>query len=372
MSSRLLRTRSLAAGVLAIAAPAAITLAAVIPSGSALASGAHNEFVQTNLISNRTDQGAQLVDSHLQNPWGLAMSPTSPLWVANNGTSTATLYRISTGGTSVQPGPFTVTVADDPTGQVFNPTSDFVVTTKAGSGPGLFIFSSEAGQIIAWNPVADPVVSGASTATEEFSSPTAVYKGLAIASTKHGNFLYATNFHDGTVDVFDTHFHHVFLPGHFRDRFLPRGYAPFGIREINGLLYVTYALQDAARHDDVPGQGHGFIDVFTNQGFLLERLVSRGALNSPWGLEVAPQGFGPFGGRLLVGNFGDGLIHAYGRFTGIPLGALRDKHHHPIQIDDLWALTFGTTATGGTGTLLFSAGINDEQDGLVGAINPAP
>jgi uncharacterized protein (TIGR03118 family) len=219
-------------------------------------------FVQTNLISNRSDQGAQVADPNLKNPWGLAMTPASPLWVANNNSGTATLYRINTGGTSVQKVPLTVTLpggrvstgdGPSPTGQVFKPTSDFVVTTPAGSGPGLFIFSSEAGQISAWNPAADPVVGGASTATVVFSSPTAVYKGLAFASDLGHNFLYATNFHDGTVDVFDTQFHHVFLTEDFQDPSLPPGYAPFGIREIDGVLFVTYALQNAQKHDDVAG-----------------------------------------------------------------------------------------------------------------------
>jgi uncharacterized protein (TIGR03118 family) len=347
-----------------------------VPTGSALASGAENEFHQTNLISDLSNQGAQVVDPNLVNSWGLALSPTSPLWVADNGTSVATVYSINAGGTTAAKVPLTVTLpgtgGSAPTGQVFNPTNGFVVTTAAGSGPAPFIFSSESGQITAWNPAADPVASGASTATVEFTSPTAVYKGLAIASTKHGTFLYASNFHDGTVDVFNSQFHHVFLRGHFRDPFLPKGYAPFGIREINGLIYVTYALQNAEKHDDVAGPGHGFIDVYTNDGFRVERLVSGGALNSPWGLSAAPSGFGPFGGTLLVGNFGDGRIHSYGLFSGRPHGALLDEHRQPIQINGLWALQFGTAATGGTGTLLFSAGLNDEADGLVGSINPAP
>jgi uncharacterized protein (TIGR03118 family) len=174
------------------------------------------------------------------------------------------------------------------------------------------------------------------------------------------------------VDVFSSHFKRVRLFGAFRDGALPPGYAPFGIQEINGFLYVSYALQNAEKHDDVAGPGHGFIDIFTNEGILVKRLVSRGDLNSPWGLALAPAGFGPFGGDLLVGNFGDGLIHAYEPFSGKPDGALLNEKHQPIQIDDLWGLHFGTASTGGTGTLLFSAGINDEQDGLVGSINPVP
>ena len=380
MSSRFFRPRSFAVGVLAVAIPAAVAATAV-PGASALAFGAANEFHQTNLISDRGDQGAQVVDPNLQNSWGLALGPKTPLWVADNNAGVATVYSINVGGTQAAKVPLTVTLpggrastgdGSSPTGQVFNPTSGFVVTSKAGSGPGLFIFSAEAGQISAWSPVADPVVAGASTAQVEFSSPTAVYKGLAIASTRHGTLLYASNFHDGTVDVFNSKFQLVHLRGDFTDRRLPRGYAPFGIQEIDGFIYVTYALQNAAKHDDVAGPGHGFIDIYTTSGFLVERLVSRGDLNSPWGLAMAPDGFGPFGDDLLVGNFGDGLIHAYGLFSGRPHGALLDEQRQPIQIDDLWALHFGTAATGGTGTLLFSAGINDEKDGLVGSINPVP
>jgi uncharacterized protein (TIGR03118 family) len=381
MSSRFFRPRSFTVGLLAVAVPTAVAVATAVPGASAMTFGAENEFHQTNLISDRGDQGAQVVDPNLKNAWGLALSPTSPLWVADNNAGVATLYSINVGGTTAAKVPLTVTLpggrastgdGSSPTGQVFNPTSGFVVTSKAGSGPGLFIFSAEAGQISAWNPVADPITAGASTAQVEFSSPTAVYKGLTIASTRHGTFLYASNFHDGTVDVFNSRFHLVHLRGDFRDRRLPAGYAPFGIQAIGGFIYVTYALQNAAKHDDVAGPGHGFIDIYTTSGFLVERLVSGGDLNSPWGLALAPDRFGAFGDRLLVGNFGDGLIHAYGLFSGRPHGALLDEHRQPIQIDDLWALHFGTAATGGTGTLLFSAGINDEKDGLVGSINAVP
>jgi uncharacterized protein (TIGR03118 family) len=372
MPSRLPRFRTFAVGVLAVAIPAALAVAPAA-SASARSHGPQNEFRQTNLVSDISG-AAQLIDPNLKNAWGLALGPTTPLWVADNGTSVSTLYSIAPGGGAAQQVPLTVTLPpmdSNPTGQVFNPTSGFVVKTKAGSGPGLFIFSSEGGQIIAWNPAADPVMGGASTATVEYSSPIgAVYKGLTLASTRFGAFLYATDFHNGRVTVFDSRFHPVHLPGSFRDRHLPRGYAPFGIRAINGLIYVTYAKQDADRHDDVAGPGHGFIDVFTASGFLVERLVSRGDLNSPWGLTVAPRGFGPFGGKLLVGNFGDGRIHAYSLFSGRPDGTLRGRHHQAITIHGLWALQFGTATTGGTGTLLFSAGPNDEADGLVGALNP--
>lgn len=375
MSSRLPRLRSLATAALAVTVPAALAVATVAPAASARTHRPENEFRQTNLISDLSTVGAQVVDPNLKNPWGLAFGPTTPLWVADNGTSIAGVYPVSPVGPTAQPSRLDVTLppADSaPTGQVFNPTSGFVLKSKAGMGPALFIFSSESGHIIAWSPVADPAVNGKATAQVTFSSRIgAVFKGLTMASTRFGTFLYATDFHNGRVDVFNSRFHLVHLPGAFRDRHLPKGYAPFGIRAIDGFIYVTYAKQDADRHDDVPGLGHGFIDVFTTSGFLVERLVSRGALDSPWGLEVAPKGFGPFGGKLLVGNFGNGRIHAYGLFSGRPAGALLTRQHKPVTIDGLWALQFGTATTGGTGTLLFSAGLNDEADGLVGALNPA-
>ena len=374
MSARLPRLRSFTTAMLAVAIPAALAVAVAAPAASARTHGPDNRFSQTNLVSDLSTVGAQIVDPNLKNPWGLAFGPTTPLWVADNGTSVATLYGVSPGGATATQVPLVVTLPpmdSSPTGQVFNPTSGFMIKSKAGKAPALFIFSSEGGQIIAWSPVADPPVNGKSTAQVKFSSRSAVFKGLTIASTRFGTFLYATDFHNGRVDVFNSRFHLVHTLGAFRDRHLPRGYAPFGIRAINGLIYVTYAKQDADRHDDVAGRGHGFIDVFTPSGFMLERLVSRGALNSPWGLEVAPQGFGPFGGKLLVGNFGNGRIHAYSLFSGRFDGTLRTQQHKPITIDGLWALQVGTATTGGTGTVLFSAGLNAEADGLVGAINPA-
>jgi uncharacterized protein (TIGR03118 family) len=356
-----------------------MAVAAAVPSQAAPAAVAGNAFTQTNLISDLSSQGAPVVDPSLKNPWGIAFSVVSPLWVADNKSGVATVYTIDPGGATAEKSGLTVPVPGgraatsdgaSPTGQVFNTTSGFTVTTPAGSGPGLFIFSSESGQISAWNPIADPLVSG-TPATLEYSSPTAVYKGLTIATNDEGTFLYASNFHDGTVDVFDSSFHLVHLDGSFTDPRMPSGYAPFGIQNINGLIYVTYALQDAAKHNDVAGHGHGFIDVYTSNGFLIERLVSRGDLDSPWGLAVAPSGFGPFGGALLVGNVGDGLVHAYGLFSGRPGGALLNAQHRPLQIDGLRALKFGTATTGGNGTLLFSAGLNHGADGLVGAIKPA-
>ena len=369
----------LATGALfaAVAVPAGI-----LSSGSAHATeSAENEFAQTNLISNRTDQGALFTDANLQNPWGLALSPTSPLWVADNNAGVATVYKIGVGGTTASKLNLTVNIpggrdstgdGPSPTGQVFNPTTGFVLTSKAGTGPAFFIFDSEAGQISAWGPAADPVSAGTATGQVVATTPTAVYKGLALATGDNGTLLYASNFHDGTVDVFDSSFNPVKTAGGFADPTIPSGYAPFGIQDIHNLIYVTYALQNSLMHDDVAGQGHGFIDVYTPDGFLVKRLASRGSLNSPWGVSVAPDGFGPFSGKLLVGNFGDGRINVFDPFSGHFFGQLEDRRGQPISIDDLWGLKVGTASTGGTHTLLFSAGINDEKDGLVGSINPTP
>lgn len=362
---------ALAASGVVLAATAA---AAVPASADSSSHQSGDRFKQTNLVSDRSDVGAVIVDPDLQNAWGLAMSATSPIWVSDNASGVSTLYSITPGGTSATKNALTVTVpggrastgdGSSPTGQVFNGGAGFVVTSAAGSGPARFIFDSESGQITGWNPTA-----GATVAQLVFSSPTAVYKGLTIATGDAGTLLYATNFHDGTVDVFDSNWHAVQTAGGFVDKSIPAGYAPFGIQDLNGLIYVSYAKQDANKHDDVAGSGHGFVDVFTTNGFRVERLVSRGELDSPWGLTIAPSGFGHFGGDLLVGNFGNGRVNAYDPFSGRFVGTLRGQYGQPISIDGLWALTFGTATTGGTGTLLFSAGINDEQHGLLGAINP--
>ncbi|HEX4701015.1 MAG TPA: TIGR03118 family protein [Pseudonocardiaceae bacterium] len=354
-----------AASAGAVATPAAHPT--WIPAGS--------EFHQTNLVADQASAGAVITDPTMLNPWGLTFSATSPLWVSDNNSGLATIYSIPAGGTTITKAGLVVTVqggrastndGSSPTGQVFNPSTGFVVTGPAGSGPAAFIFDSESGQIQAWTPKADPA-----NAIVEVSSPTAVYKGLAIAATDQGTFLYAANFNAGTVDVYNSSFQLTHLVGSFSDPRIPHDYAPFGIQEINGLIYVTYAQQDAAKHDDVAGPGKGFVDIYTTNGLLLKRLASRGALNAPWGIAQAPASFGRFGGDLLVGNFGNGWINAYEQFSGEPAGPLLDQKGSPIAIDGLWALQFGTASTGGTGTLLFSSGPNAQADGLIGSLNPA-
>jgi uncharacterized protein (TIGR03118 family) len=372
---------ALGTGIGVVAAAAALT-AFALPAGAAPAAPARNvsgfEFTQTNLVSN-VPGDAQVTDPNLQNAWGLAATSTSPLWVSDNNNGLAGVYTIAPGGLSASIAPLLVTVpggrasTDDgssPDGQVANTTSGFVVTTPAGSGPAAFIFDSESGQVQAWNPTADPITNGLSTATLEFSSPTAVFKGLAMATTDDGTFLYLANFNAGTVDVFNSDFQQVQLTGSFTDPRQPRNFAPFGIQEINGLLYVTYAEQDAAKHDDVAGLGKGFVDIFTTDGLFVKRLATGGVLDAPWGLAQAPSGFGNFAGDLLVGNFGNGTINAFNPISGRFEGQMLNASGKPLTIDGLWALRFGTATEGGTGTLLFSAGPDNQTNGLLGSLNP--
>src|SRR5438874_4550987 len=327
--------------------------------------GASQFYQQHNLVSDGAVP-ADFVDPALVNAWGLVASGTSPWWVADNGTDLSTLYNGNTGAKV----PLTVSVPGAPTGIVFNGGAGFVITNGAARGPARFIFAGEDGTISGWNPGVAP--RSAVTAVDNSASG-AVYKGLAIASTAAGDRLYATNFHAGTVDVFDASFHPVL--GGFTDAALPPGYAPFGIRHLGSTIYVTYALQDADKHDDVAGVGHGFVNAFDTEGNLLRRVASTGRLNSPCGLAVAPADFGTFSGDLLVGNFGDGHINAFdpGHFRGDgelrPRGQLHAADGPPITIDGLWAIAFGNGAAAGpTNALFFTAGPFGEAHGLFGKL----
>jgi uncharacterized protein (TIGR03118 family) len=265
-----------------------------------------------------------------------------------------------------------------PTGQVFNTdATGFVVHDAAGnSAPARFLFDTESGSIDGWNPAvgAPPGSTTPSTVTEVAvpNGVNAVYKGLATAQASDGHtYLYAANFRSGRVEVYDDSFTPVELPGGlFVDFGMPASYAPFNVQELGGRLYVSYAKRDAGLEDDVAGRGHGFVDVFTTDGAFVKRLVTRGVLNSPWGLALAPAGFGHFGGDLLVGNFGNGRINAFNPTTGAFEGQLRGRHGHPLVIDGLWALRFGNGNAAKTGELLFSAGPDDESHGLLGKLVP--
>jgi uncharacterized protein (TIGR03118 family) len=320
----------------------------------------------TNLVSDERGQ-AQNRDRDLVNAWGLVAGPTTPWWVADNGTNLSTLYD----GEGTKLG-LVVRVGGAPTGIVFNGGSNFVVSRGADSGPSVFMFATESGVIRGWNPnVHPPAPSTRSFVVVNRSGMGAIYKGLAIASTSHGDRLYATDFHNARVDVFDGDFHQVRNSGAFTDPHLPAGYAPFGIQTIGDHVFVTYAKQDADAEDDVAGPGFGFVDMYDTSGDLQARVASRGPLNAPWGLALAPGDFGRFSGDLLVGNFGNGKINAF-RLTASGAqfrGKLEDQNGRTIAIDGLWALQFGNgDVAGPKDTLFFTAGPADETHGLFGKI----
>ena len=317
---------------------------------------------QTNLIADGAEPAA-VIDPNLVNAWGLVAGPTTPWWIADNGTGRSTLYNVSTGTIpSIGTVPGAGGQQGTPTGIVFNGGTGFVLS--GGSTPARFIFASEDGTISGFRGGTVTILA------VDNSASGAVYKGLAIDSPTAGTLLYATNFRTGTVDVFDSHFNPVHLPGAFTDPALPGGYAPFGIQNVDGTLYVTYAKQDDQKHDDVSGAGNGFVDVFNTNGSLIRRFASRGPLNSPWGLVRTPAGFGSLGNTILVGNFGDGHIHAFDPASGIFVGQLTDGNT-PITIDGLWALSFGNGGNAGdVNTLFFTAGPNDEMHGLFGMLQP--
>jgi len=327
-------------------------------------------YAQTNLVSDLPGMAA-FTDSNLVNPWGIALGPTSPFWISDNGTGLLTLYN---GAGSPQALVVTVPPPHDgmdpstPTGQVFNGTQDFQV---APGKPGIFIACTEDGTISAWNPGVDL---HQAVLVVDRSKHKAVYKGLALANIGPNNYLYAANFHSGKIEVFDKNFAKVHLKEDaFEDERLPEHYAPFNVQNVGGKLYVTYAKQAHSKHDEIHGAGLGFVDVFTPSGRLIQRLQHGWWLNAPWGVTLAPATFGKFSNALLVGNFGSGWIAAFNPITGAFLGLMLNTQNDPIFIDGLWALTFGNgTAAGSMTTLYFTAGINDEQDGLFGSLSPVP
>jgi uncharacterized protein (TIGR03118 family) len=309
----------------------------------------------TNLVSDQAGQAAN-VDANLVNAWGLAFNPAGgPAWVSNNGTGTSTVYD-DTGALKL-----TVTVAgttgatgsSNPTGQVFN-------TTKVFAGD-LFIFATEDGELSGWAP-------GRGVTARFDASANATYKGLALGTSGYGEpRLFAANFKTGKVDVYDGTYAQVGCDGAFKDDYLPTGYAPFNVQAAGDEILVAFAQQDDAHHDEVAGPGKGFVDAFDGDGHLLRRIVSGGALNAPWGLAVAPAGWGRLGGALLVGNFGDGKVNAYDLHTGRSKGALVDAQKNPVVIEGLWALEFGGGAD--AQHLFFTAGPGDEAHGLFGRID---
>ena len=408
-----------------------VAVGSLVPIGAGAAGAGAKEaragtVLQTNLVSDLTGVAA-VTDPNLVNSWGISESSASPFWISDNNAGKSTLYQVTgpTTSPSVTVNPLVVNIPNPvtttdgtPTGTVFNTGSAggaFRIPNKAGAAttaPAVFLFDTEDGTILGWNPTIDPTgkfagpggVSAQATIAidnsgNNFTNPDpdhqtgAVYKGLAIATpspagdiTSDANstsLLYATNFRAGTVEVYDTKFDPVtgLRPGAFTDPNLPAGYAPFNVQVLNGKVYVTYARQDAAKHDDAAGPHRGFVDVFNLNGTPglahgAVRLASRGPLDSPWGLAIAPLGFAGLrahsGNVLLVGNFGDGLINAFDANTGTPLGQLKDPDGEPIQVDGLWALQVGNGGAGGAANAVyFTAGPFGESHGLFGSLTTA-
>jgi uncharacterized protein (TIGR03118 family) len=320
-------------------------------------------FDQTNLVTNRQAANpAQITDPNLVNAWGISMSSGSPFWVSDNGTGVATLYNVNPNTNATTINSLVVTIppvgTGTPTGQVFN-------TNFAGAFNGnLFLFVSEDGTISGWRGSLGTTAEVLQTASSQN-----VYKGTTEATISGHSYLYAANFRAGTIDVLKGDSAAPTLPGTFTDPNIPSGYAPFNIQNLGGKLYVTYAAQDGAKHDDVPGAGHGFVSVFDTQGNFLGRVGTAGTLDSPWGLAIAPVSFAQFAGDLLVGNFGDGRINAFDLSTDTFVGQLRALNGGALAVDGLWALTVGNDGMGGSSNkLYFSAGPTGESDGLFGVL----
>jgi uncharacterized protein (TIGR03118 family) len=360
----------------------AFALVALVSSMTATArmSGSEDQHGKSNgrqfyAVRNLVSDGfvhAEHTDPDLVNPWGVAFNPNGFVWVADNHSGVATLYdgngvknslivTIPTHNGGAPPGA--------PTGIVFSSGADFVVKVGNVSGPSRFIFATEDGTISGWAPNVDPT--HAIRAVDNFPSG-AIYKGLAFAANGLGHFIYATDFHNNKIDIFDANFQPVSSAGRFVDPRLPRGFAPFGIQNILGNLYVTYAKQDEDAEDDVAGRGLGIVDVFNADGLLIQRFATGGRLNAPWGIALAPADFGRFSNALLVGNFGDGRINAFDLASGEPLGSLRMPDGKVVSIEGLWGIQFGNGLMDqAVNTLFFAAGPGDEEHGLYGRLDAA-
>jgi len=336
------------------------TLLAYLVVSTAVLTAANNNFIVTNLDSDMPGV-APITDPNLVNSWGLTFDAAGNLIVADNGTNLATSYARD--GTILN---FVVNVASNPSGVERNPSSSafFLPST---SFPAEFLFATEDGTILAYNRNVDP---NNAIVVVDRSSINSVYKGLAIAKSNGQYFIYATDFHNGLVNVFDASFNFV---SSFTDPLIPAGFAPFNIASINNRLYVTYAKQLAPdNHDDQAGPGNGFIDIFGTDSRFIKRLVSNGALDSPWGLALAPKRFGKLGGLLLVGNFGNGVINIYDPLSGKFQGQLRNRDG-VIVLPGLWAIRFDNSLNchrRTVPTLFFASGPNCESDGLLGRIVP--
>jgi uncharacterized protein (TIGR03118 family) len=357
-------------------------------SGQSAAPAAAMGFTDTALVSNSSAvvATANKIDANLQNPWGIAVAPGLPFWISDNNSNLSTLYS-GVGAIETQSitGSPTVGIAipasaagvqANPTGQVYNGNGGFLIPTSNGQETALFIFDGEGGTIAAWaadsgaaavTAYDDGVVNGANHA---------VYKGLAIGTVSGATYLYATDLHNNKVDVFDTNFTKpAAMQGKFVDPNIPAGFVPFSIAALNGDLYVTFAKQDAAMHDETTGAGLGYVDIFDFSGNLKSQFASAGSLNAPWGIAMAPAGFGSLEGDVLVGNFGDGTINIFSP-NGTSLanfeGPLMSSSGQPIAFPGLWSLVFGNgDSDKPVTTLFYTAGFADQTDGVFGGITVA-
>jgi uncharacterized protein (TIGR03118 family) len=354
-------------------------------SNQSMISASGTTFADTALVSDKSEvvATAATIDTNLQNPWGIAVAPGLPFWISDNNSNLSTLYsgagvqetQTITGSaeTGIAIPASAAGVQANPTGQVFNGTGGFLVPTSKGQETALFIFDGEGGLISAWaqdsgatavTAYDDGIINGADHA---------VYKGLAIGTVSGVTYLYATDLHNNKVDVFDTSFSKpAAMQGKFVDPNLPSGFVPFGITALNGQLYVTFAKQDAAMHDEITGSGLGYVDIFDFNGNLVNQFASAGALNAPWGIAIAPAGFGTFEGDVLIGNFGDGTINIFspnGTSLATSKEALMAGNGQPLVFPGLWALTFGNgDSDKPVTTLFYTAGFSSQIDGVFGSI----
>jgi uncharacterized protein (TIGR03118 family) len=353
-----------------VAIVAALVLAVIAVGATlALGSGPRNAYAIQHLVSDELSRAPQ-VDHRLVNAWGLAASRTGPWWTSNEASATSTLYS-GEGRKQL----LTVAVAGGPTGIVHYGGKGFPVSADGVSGPARFIYACEDGMLRAWTPTVPVGWSTESVVVVDEAAKAAVFRGVAI----DGERVYATDFHNARVEVYDAHWRPVRRAGAFVDRSIPEWYAPFGIQAIGGHVFVTYVWRAPVDGNDAPTGG--YVDEFDRDGRLLARVARKGPLNAPWGMALSPRSFGPFGGDLLVGNFGDGRINAFRRHgAGWAYdGALHDLHGEPLVLSGIWGLAFGNgNSAGAADTLFFTSGPHDWRGdtelgvhGLLGSITAA-
>ena len=338
-----------------------VFLGLVFSFGIMSAAAQTNSYQQTNLVSDMAGV-ANHTDTKLINPWGISFFPGQPFWISDNNSGYSTVYD-ATGATQLAPVLIPAPPGDaspaTPTGTVINTTTSFVV----GGRPSLFLFDSEDGTISGWNGTGNAILA------LDHSTMGAVYKGLALLTPSDtAPYLAAANFNSGSIETYTENFAPLATAGGFTDPHLPAGYAPFNIQQVGNQVFVTYAVQNAAKHDPVNGAGNGVVDIYDLDGFFVKRFASNGPLNSPWGVVQASANFGAFSNDILIGNFGDGTINAFDPATGNFIGPLKDQTGAVITNGSLWALVFGAGGTGDPNTLYFTAGLANEGHGLFGAI----